>query len=167
MWARPANRSLDASPGVAIASRRALACVLICIGAFAMSQASADEDDAFLSLAAPPAATVEFEGERHADACRDLERTVLAYLRNEWRIENRRCFLLHAGTPWNSMEKFVDSELNPNGGKRMKFDWHDPGIDLVAVWKIGRFDAEHIAVAMSKEPVEGQPLVGYFAISKR
>ena len=123
--------------------------------------------DAFASLAPPPAAIVEIEGERNAAACRNLEKTVLTYLHDEWSIVQHRCFLLRPGTPWNSMEKFVDNELAPQGGKRLEFDWHDPGIDLVAAWKVGRIGPEHIAVAMSSESVEGQPLVGYFEVKRR
>lgn len=131
-----------------------------------MSSVLADHD-AFASLTPPPAAIVEIEGERHAAACRNLEKSVLTYLRDDWSIVQHRCFLLRPGTPWNSMEKLIDNELADKGGKRLAFDWHDPGIDLVAVWRIGRIGAEHIAVAMSPEPVEGQPLVGYFDVTRR
>ena len=130
-----------------------------------MSSALADRD-VFASLAAPPAAVLEIEGEQHAAACRELEQTVLTYLRQKGRIERRRCFLLQPGTPWNSMEKFIDSQLARPGGKRVSFDWHDPGIDLVAVWKLGYFGAEQVAVAMSSQSIEGQPLVGYFDVQR-
>lgn len=130
-----------------------------------MSSAVADRD-AFASLAAPPAAVIEIEGEQRAAACRELEQTVLAYLRQKGRIERRRCFLLQPGTPWNSMEKFIDSRLARQGGKRVSFDWHDPGIDLVAVWKLGHFGAGHVAVAMGSQTIDGQPLVGYFDVQR-
>lgn len=64
------------------------------------------------------------------------------------------------------MEKFVDSQLARQGGKRVSFGWHDPGIDLVAVWKIGYFGAGNIALAMGSNTVEGQPLVGYFDVQR-
>ena len=123
-------------------------------------------DDRLSGLRAPPAATLELDGVRHAAACHDLERTVLAYLRQGWRIEGTRCFLLQPDVGWNSMEKFLDSELLPQEGMRQRFDWHDPGHDLVAVWKIGHSGAEYIATAMAHETVDGQPLVGYFAVRK-
>jgi hypothetical protein len=126
-----------------------------------MSSALADRD-VFQSLAPPPAAVAELKAEEHANICRELGRSVLAYLREEGSIEQRRCFLLRPETSWNSMEKFIQNELASQGGKRLAFDWHDPGIDLVAVWKIGRFGAGRIAVAMSPTPVDGQSLVGYF-----
>lgn len=128
-----------------------------------MSAALADRD-VFESLSPPPAATVELKGERHADACRELEQTVRTYLREEVRIERRRCFLLQPDTGWNSMEKFVGNELVPQGGKRQSFDWHDPGIDLVAVWSLGRFGSSRIAVAMGAQPVDGQAIVGYYEL---
>ncbi len=131
-----------------------------------MSSALANSD-AFVSLAPPPAAIVEIDSEQHAAACRDLERTVLAYLRDGWSIVQHRCFLMRPGTPWNSMEKLIENELAHQGGKRLVFDWHDPGIDLVAVWKIGRIGSEHIAVAMGSQPVDGHPLVGYFDVKRR
>ena len=65
---------------------------------------------------------------------------------------------------WNSMEKFLNSELAPQGGTREDFDWHDPGHDLVAVWKVGT--ADYIATAMAHEDVDGRPLVGYVALRK-
>jgi len=130
-----------------------------------MSSALADRD-AFASLAPPPAAVIEIHGQQHAAACRELEQSVLTYLRTSWRIERRRCFLLQPGTPWNSMEKLVDNALAQEGGRRLSFDWHDPGIDLVAVWKIGRFNAEHIAVAMSRQTIDGKPIVGYFDLQQ-
>lgn len=130
-----------------------------------MSSALADRD-VFVALAAPPATVLEIDGEQHAAACRELEQTVLAYLRQGGRIERRRCFLLQPNTPWNSMEKFVDSQLARQGGERVSFDWHDPGIDLVAVWKIGRFGGGNIAVAMGSNPVEGKPVVGYFDVQR-
>jgi len=126
----------------------------------------AHADDRLTELRAPPAATHELDGARHAAACHELERTVLAYLRNGWRIEGTRCFLLQPDVTWNSMEKFLDSELAPQGGARQRFDWHDPGHDLVAVWKVGRSGTGYIATAMAHETVEGQPLVGYFAVRK-
>jgi hypothetical protein len=126
-----------------------------------MSSAVADRD-AFDSLSPPSAAVIELQGERHVDACRDLEQGVLKYLREEARIERRRCFLLQPGTGWNSMEKFVDHELATTRAKRVSFDWHDPGIDLIAVWKLGRFGSGRIAVAMGSQLIDGQPIVGYF-----
>ena len=123
-------------------------------------------DGRLSELRAPPAATLELDGVQHAAACHELERTVLAYLRQGWRIEGRRCFLLQPDVPWNSMEKFLDAEIAPQGGSRQRFDWHDPGHDLVAVWKIGRSGAEHIATAMAHEALDGRPLVGYFAVRK-
>lgn len=120
--------------------------------------------DVFSSLPSPPAAVTGIDGD--TAACRELERSVLTYLRGQWRIERRRCFLLQPGTPWNSMEKFIDNDLASKGGKRLSFDWHDPGIDLVAVWKIGRLDARHVAVAMGTETIDGKPVVGYFDLVK-
>jgi len=114
-------------------------------------------------LQPPPAATMELDSEHHAAKCRDLELTVVAYLKQQWHVDATRCFLLQDGANWNSMEKFVDSELPRGKKERVRFDWHDPGHDLVAVWKVG---SEYVATAMSKETVDGQPLVGYFALSK-
>lgn len=128
-----------------------------------MSSALADRD-VFESLAPPPAAVAEIKGEQYANICRELERSVLTYLREEATIEQRRCFLLRPQTSWNSMEKFIENELAVQASKRLAFDWHDPGIDLVAVWKIGRFRSGRIAVAMSSEPIDGQPAVGYFKL---
>ena len=120
--------------------------------------------DRLSGLRAPPAATVELDGERHAAQCRELEENVLAYLKKGWRIEGTRCFLLLPEVEWNSMEKFLDSELAPHGGSRQKFDWHDPGHDLVAVWKLGHVRPEYVASAMAKQPVDGRPLVAYFTL---
>jgi hypothetical protein len=114
----------------------------------------------------PPAATENVVDGPHAAACQTLESTVTAYLRDGWRIADRRCYLLRAGTPWNSMEKFVGNELGAHGASRVSFDWHEPGIDRIAVWKLGRFDATHVAVAMAREPIDGQPLVGYFEVRR-
>jgi len=125
--------------------------------------ATAANSDRLTKLQPPPAATVELDSQHHVAECRDLERTVLAYLKNEWHVEGTRCFLVQSGVNWISMEKFVDSELPRGAKERVRFDWHDPGHDLVAVWKVG---SEYVATAMSKEPVAGQPLVGYFALSK-
>src|SRR5687768_4738379 len=110
MSAPASNRSLGASPAAASSRRRGLGCVATFIGVLSMSSALADRD-VFASLASPPAAVLEIDGEQHAAACRELEQTVLAYLRQDRRIERRRCFLLQPNTPWNSMEKFVDSQL--------------------------------------------------------
>jgi hypothetical protein len=116
------------------------------------------------ALRAPPAATLELDGTRYAAPCHELERTVLAYLRKGWQIEGTRCFLMQPDVTWNSMEKFLNSELAPQGGARERFEWHDPGHDLVAVWKVG--SADYIATAMAHEEVDGRPLVGYFAVRK-
>src|SRR5688500_15696906 len=116
----------------------AIAFTALLIGVFSMSSVFADRD-VFESLAPPPVATTELQGERHANACRALEQGVRTYLRKEARIERKRCFLVPSDTDWISMEKFVGNELAHQDGKRLSFDWHDPGIDLVAVWSLGRF----------------------------
>jgi hypothetical protein len=128
---------------------------------FAANHARLDE------LRAPPAAVAELGPGQDADQCQALERTVLAYLREGWRVEGRRCFLMEPDTGWNSMEKFVNNELAPRGGKRQKFDWHSPGHDLVAVWKIGMLRPDFVATAMADEPVEGKPLVAYFTLVRK
>jgi hypothetical protein len=163
----PANNRLSGSrPAAASSRRRVLGFATLFMGVISMSSALADRD-LFTALAAPPAAVLEINDEQHAAACREIEQTVLTYLRQNVRIERRRCFLLQPNTPWNSMEKFIDSQLARQGGKRVSFDWHDPGIDLVAVWKIGRFRAEHVAVAMGSQTIDGQRLVGYFDVQQR
>jgi hypothetical protein len=125
--------------------------------------AAAANSDRLSKLQPPPAATVELDSQHHAAECHDLEKTVLTYLKQNWHVDGTRCFLLQNGANWNSMEKFVDSELPRGRKERVNFEWHDPGHDLVAVWKVG---SQYVATAMSKEPVEGQPLVAYFALSK-
>ena len=136
----------------------------LCISALGVLSMSATATSASLArLHAPPAATVELDSEHHAAQCRDLEHTVLTYLKDKWHVDGTRCFLLQNGANWNSMEKFVDSELPRGEKERLRFEWHDPGYDLVAVWKVG---SEYLATAMAKDAVDGQPLVGYFSLSK-
>jgi hypothetical protein len=135
---------------------------ILALGVSSMS-ATAANSDRLTKLHPPPAATTELDAQHHADECHKLESTVLAYLKDKWHVDGTRCFLLQDGANWNSMEKFVDSELPRDKKERVRFEWHDPGHDLVAVWKVG---SEYVATAMSKEPVAGQPLVGYFALSK-
>jgi hypothetical protein len=121
-------------------------------------------NDLLSEVPAPPAATVELDGKRHAAECRALEQVVLAYLRSGWRIQGSRCFLLQPEVEWNSMEKFLDSDLA--GASRQEFAWHDPGHDLVAVWKVGFIRPDYIACAMAKETIDGRPLVGYFSVKR-
>jgi hypothetical protein len=128
---------------------------------FAANHAPIDE------LRAPPAAVAELAADQDAAQCQALEQTVLAYLREGWRVEGRRCFLMEPDTGWNSMEKFVNNELAPHGAKRERFDWHSPGHDLVAVWKIGMLKPDFVATAMANAPVEGKPLVGYFTLVRK
>ena len=121
--------------------------------------------DRLEQLRAPPAATVELAAGIHGVECQNLQQTVLAYLHEQWHVEGVRCFLLQNGVNWNSMEKFVGSELAAVRHERLNFAWHDPGHDLVAVWQVGS-GPDFIATAMAKEPVDGQPLVAYFALGR-
>jgi hypothetical protein len=157
------DRAEQRSGRIATATWRSLVSIFAFMGVISMPLLAATHDLP-TELKAPPAATAELDTAHRAAQCSALETTARAYLKKGWRIEEARCFLVPAAVTWNSVEKFVESELAYRSGSRQAFDWHDPGHDLVAVWKVGRFGGEYIATAMSREPVDGQHLVAYYSL---
>lgn len=114
-----------------------------------------------------PAATRELKESEQAAACQALEKSLTAYLRAGWSVAGKRCFLLPAEINWVSTEKFVANELEPQGAKRQRFEWHRPGYDHFAVWKLGWLRPAYLAVAFAPEQVDGQVVAGYFALERQ
>lgn len=91
------------------------------------------------------------------------------YMKGEYTITAQRYFLTRKDfTTWNAVEKLIGNYVEQDlGGTQERYSWHDPGIDLVAVWKVGD-DPRRIAVAMTKEPLtDGRRLIGYFELTKK
>jgi hypothetical protein len=101
------------------------------------------------------------------------ERTALSawldnYLKHEYRIVGGRFFVDDPQTKWVVVDAFARNHIEQTlAGVREYKDWHEPGYDLVSLWRVGD-EGRAIAVAMSGDDLpDGRRLIGYFDLQKQ
>jgi hypothetical protein len=114
------------------------------------------------------------QDQKYAEAA--LIQWLEAYLHREYEVIDQRFFWISSKySMWGSTsKKHALYPENENGRWRIleeiEQDWHDPGFDLVRIWKVG-IDANihYFAIAMTRDPVpgtRGYQLFGRFELKK-
>jgi hypothetical protein len=130
------------------------------------SASSIIDDIQQISAAAPLA-----EGERDA-AATELTGWVTTYLKGRYTISSQRLFTLERDAfHWQSIVKFVGNAVEqPLNACVQRYDWHEPGYDLVSVWAVPGRPGLRIAVATKRdsfEGSEGRGVFGYFELQSK
>lgn len=120
------------------------------------------------TLPDPPHA-VETTDDGCAAACNELTGKLTSYLRDQYTVAASRMFVMDDDIGWVVVEKLAGNQLEQHeSGKRQRYEWHRPGYDLVAVWKLGLLKPRYVAAAMTYEPQpDGKRIVGYYELRKR
>lgn len=128
--------------------------------------ASASESSFLASLAPLPharAATDAASNER-------LSEWLKTYLKDEYEIVDRRFYAVdREDFLWVGIAKFVGNSIEqPLGACVERQPWHDPGYDLVQVWRVPSKPYTRIAVAVANDETaeRGDRVVGYFELKR-
>ncbi len=128
--------------------------------------ASASETSSLGSIAPLPHARVASDtasNERLAEWLR-------AYLKDEYEIVDRRFYAVdREDFLWVAVAKFVGNAIErPLGACVERQAWHDPGYDLVQVWRMPSKPYTRIAVAVANDEAakRNDRVVGYFELRR-
>ncbi|TXI48506.1 MAG: hypothetical protein E6Q50_11015 [Lysobacter sp.] len=96
-----------------------------------------------------------------------LDAWLSAYLKDEYRIVDRRYFAVdRKDFLWVAIAKFVGNAIErPLGACVERQPWHEPGYDLVQVWRMPSQPYRRIAVAAENDG-DGSRVVGYFELER-
>ncbi|MBP6750411.1 MAG: hypothetical protein KA144_12285 [Xanthomonadaceae bacterium] len=117
------------------------------------------------TIASLPTGTA-LAGEQTA-ASSDLSDWMTSYLKGRYTIVSKRFFSVPKDEfHWQSVAKFVGNAIEqPLGACVERYDWHNPGYDLVSVWIIPGQPGKRIAVAGRRGSADGADgIVGYFEL---
>ncbi len=111
----------------------------------------------------------EVSAEHYPQQTQALTAALNAYLRDRYRVQHARYFALDPGfAGWVAVEKFLGQEIAARESKahRESFNWHRAGYDRYAVWALDHEWTQHVAAAMSPEPLpDGRKLLGYYYLT--
>lgn len=102
-----------------------------------------------------------------AESNQRLDAWLSAYLKDEYRIVDRRYFAVdRKDFLWVAIAKFVGNAVErPLGACVEQQPWHEPGYDLVQVWRMPSQPYRRIAVAAENDG-DGSRVVGYFELER-
>lgn len=104
----------------------------------------------------------------YAVSQQELASAVSDYLRAGYCLVAQRSFLLAGGDfQWALIAKSISNRIRfEMDGTPVHHDWRNPGVDLIATWKVPQAGDNLIAVAMLKGAVpSGQDIIGYFELA--
>lgn len=97
------------------------------------------------------------------DAAQALDREVARYARGTFTLLDARHFTLTEKATWQQVMKPLANRIAVAGGGAVPIDWHRPGYDLIALFRLP--DGSCLAVAMDHR-ADGRT-VAYYRIALR